>query len=107
MKDDNLEQKEKNESNCQNTTNKNMSSPKQEQRDIYFNLLSPEKTMNQKFFQSKDNYFGIKTSPMNNIGRSISPRPHSHILNYYALVIIHLRMILITIIQYQIIFLEK
>ena len=84
MKDDNLEQKEKNESNCQNTTNKNMSSPKQVQRDIYFNLLTPEKTINQKFFPYKENYFGIKTSPMNNIGRSISPGSHSPILNYYA-----------------------
>ena len=84
MKDDNLAQKEKNENSYQDASNKIMSSPKLEQRDIYFNLLSPEKTMNQKFFPTKENYFGIKTSPINNMGRSISPGTHSPILNYYA-----------------------
>ena len=56
MKDDNLAQKEKNENSYQDASNKIMSSPKLEQRDIYFNLLSPEKTMNQKFFPTKENY---------------------------------------------------
>ena len=62
------------------------SSPKQDQKDFYFNLMmSPEKTtMNQKFFPSKENYFGIKTSPINNIKRSFSPGSRSPILNYYA-----------------------
>ena len=87
MKDENLLQKEKNENGGQDTTNKIISSPKQEQKDSYFNLLlSPEKTMNQKFFPSKENYFGIKTSPKNNMERSFSPgaRAHSPILDYYA-----------------------
>ena len=83
MKDENLPQSEKNENCVQDTTNKIISSPKQEQKDSYFNLLSPEKTMNQKFFPSKENYFGFKSSPIN-LGRSTSPRAHSPILEYYA-----------------------
>ena len=44
-------------------------------------LLSPEKgTMNQKYFPSKENFFGTKASPI----LSISPKAHSPILNYYA-----------------------
>ena len=85
MKDENLIKKENNESNSQENINKTISSPKQEQKNSYTNLLlSPDKnSMNQKFFPSKENYFGIKTSPMN-IGRSYSPKTHSPILNYYA-----------------------
>ena len=84
MKDDNPNQKEKNENNNPENIN-NISSPKLEQKVPYFNLLySPEKnSMNQKFFPSKENYFGIKTSP-SNITRSYSPGAHSPILNYYA-----------------------
>lgn len=82
MKDDNLPQKEKNETNNQESTN-NISSPKIEQKDPFFKLLySPEKTsMNQKFFPSKENYFDFKSSPIN-VGRSTSPRAHSPILEY-------------------------
>ena len=83
MKDDNLAQKEKNENQMQDYINNIISSPKQSQNDSYTNkLLSPEQTMNQKFFPSKENYFGIKTSPKNT-GRPISP-VHSPILDYYA-----------------------
>ena len=84
MKDDNPVQKEKNENNNPENIN-NISSPKIEQKVPYFNLLySPDKnSMNQKFFPSKENYFGIKTSP-SNITRSYSPGAHSPILNYYA-----------------------
>ena len=83
MKDDNAAQKEKNENQIQDYINNITSSPKQSQNDSYTNkLLSPEQTMNQKFFPSKENYFGIKTSPKNT-GRPISP-VHSPILDYYA-----------------------
>ena len=83
MKDDNAAQKEKNENQMQDYINNITSSPKQSQNDSYTNkLLSPEQTMNQKFFPSKENYFGIKTSPKNT-GRPISP-VHSPILDYYA-----------------------
>ena len=83
MKDDNAAQKEKNENQMQDYINNITSSSKQSQNDSYTNkLLSPEQTMNQKFFPSKENYFGIKTSPKNT-GRPISP-VHSPILDYYA-----------------------
>ena len=83
MKDDNAAQKEKNENQIQDYINNITSSSKQSQNDSYTNkLLSPEQTMNQKFFPSKENYFGIKTSPKNT-GRPISP-VHSPILDYYA-----------------------
>ena len=83
MKDDNSFKIEKNENEQENNI---ASSPKQEQKYFYFNLaLSPEKAqMNQKFFPSKENYFGIKTSPIDDIKRSYSPGTHSPILNYYA-----------------------
>ena len=57
-------------------------SPKKSDKNFFDELLSsPEKrTMNQKFFPSKENFFGTKASPI----RSISPKAHSPILNYYA-----------------------
>ena len=57
-------------------------SPKKSEKNIFDEmLLSPEKRqMNQKFFPSKENFFGTKASPI----RSISPKAHSPILNYYA-----------------------
>ena len=83
MKDDNSSQKEKKENQMKDYINNITSSPKQSQNDTYTNkLLSPEHSMNQKFFPSKENYFGMKTSPKNT-GRPISPT-HSPILDYYA-----------------------
>ena len=84
MKDNNSSQKEKSDNLIQDYINNLIASPKQEKKDTYTNsLLSPEQTMNQKFFPSKENYFGIKTSPNNNLGRPVSP-VQSPILNYYA-----------------------
>ena len=83
MKDDNSTQKEYNEKLKQDNTNNNIDSPKKEKNESYINhLLSPDLAINQKFFPSKENYFGIKTSPKN-MDRTISPS-HSPILNYYA-----------------------
>ena len=46
--------------------------------------LSPEyKFMNQKFFPSKENFFGTKTLKKTNL-RSFSPPTHSPIMNYYS-----------------------
>ena len=86
MKEDNQAHKEKNENYYLDYINNLIASPKQKEKDSILNLISsPEKSsMNQKFFPSKENYFGIKTSPINNMGRSISPGSHSPILNYYA-----------------------
>ena len=84
MKDNNSSQREKSDNLIQDYINNLIASPKQEKKDTYTNaLLSPEQTMNQKFFPSKENYFGIKTSPNKNIGRPVSP-VQSPILNYYA-----------------------
>ena len=85
MKEDNQGKKDNNENHYFDYINNVIASPKQKEKDPFFNLaLSPENSMNQKFFPSKENYFGIKTSPINNIGRSISPNTHSPILEYYA-----------------------
>ena len=83
MKEENSNQKEKIENQIQEYMNYLISSPKQNKNDSYTNqLISPERnSMNQKFFPSKENYFGIKTSPKS--GKPISP-VHSPILNYYA-----------------------
>jgi len=52
--------------------------------DFNFTISSPDKTtMNQKFFPSKENFFGMKLSPLNSNQRSVSPKAHSPILNYY------------------------
>ena len=84
MKDNNSSQREKSDNLMQDYINNLIASPKQEKKDTYTNsLLSPEQTINQKFFPSKENYFGIKTSPNKNIGRPMSP-VQSPILNYYA-----------------------
>ena len=57
-------------------------SPKISQKNFFDEfLLSPAKgTTSQKFFTSKDNYFGEKASPL----CSISPKAHSPILNSYS-----------------------
>jgi len=84
MKDNNSSQREKSDNLMQEYINNLIASPKQEKKNSYTNsLLSPEQTMNQKFFPSKENYFGIKTSPNTNFGRPVSP-VQSPILNYYA-----------------------
>jgi len=67
MKEDNKAHKEKNDNYYLDYINNLISSPKQTEKEPILNLLSsPEKnSMNQKFFPSKENYFGIKTSPKN------------------------------------------
>ena len=65
---------------------KSIDSPKITKNNFFDDfLLSPDKKpMNQKFFPSKENYFGVKTSPYCT-QRCISPKSHhSPILNYYA-----------------------
>ena len=48
-------------------------------------LSSPEeKSMNQKYFPSKENFFGVKMSPEKNNLNSYSPHPNSPILNYFS-----------------------
>ena len=86
MKDIFLEKQplESSEKNNEGNENQNSTSPKISKTNNFNYLMSsPEKsTMNQKFFPSKENYFGTKLSPINNY-RPISPKAHSPILNYY------------------------
>ena len=76
-----LESSQKNDKDDENI---NSSSPKNSKNfDFNYLISSPEKNkMNQKFFPSKENYFGTKLSPINNY-RPLSPKAHSPILNYY------------------------
>ena len=63
----------------------NLDSPKISKNNTFnFTISSPDKdTINQKFFPSKENFFGTKFSPLNTNQRSFSPKAHSPILNYY------------------------
>ena len=63
----------------------NLESPKISKNNTFnFTISSPDKdTINQKFFPSKENFFGTKFSPLNTNQRSFSPKAHSPILNYY------------------------
>ena len=67
--------------------NQNLDSPLNIQNNAYDYLISSPKknTMNQKFFPSKENFFGTKLSPVNINIKSYSPGEHSPILNYYGL----------------------
>ena len=65
----------------QETTNKNTINT-QKKLDKKFSLSPEYKSMNQKYFPSKENFFGTKTSL-----RSYSPISHSPIMNYYSTLI--------------------
>ena len=72
------------DTNTKEEQNKNLTSSPPIQKDSSKkNNLSPEKNLNQKFFPSKENYFGMKASPPRGGGRPVSPGAHSPILNYY------------------------
>lgn len=62
---------------------KNKNSPKKSEKTDQDNSLSSP-SMNQKYFPSKENYFGIKMSPEKIHLRSSSPRTNSPILNYFS-----------------------
>ena len=55
----------------------------QKKLDKKFSLSPEYKSMNQKYFPSKENFFGTKTSEKTNI-RTYSPPTHSPIMNYYS-----------------------
>ena len=55
----------------------------QKKLDKKFSLSPEYKSMNQKYFPSKENFFGTKTSEKANI-RTYSPPTHSPIMNYYS-----------------------
>ena len=63
-----------------------VNSPKKlDKKNSKDSLTSPEeKSMNQKYFPSKENFFGVKMSPEKNKLNSYSPHPNSPILNYFS-----------------------
>ena len=69
--------------NQENLGNQNQNSSKKQQRKSADNFLLSD-SMNQKYFPSKENYFGIKMSPEKKNLRSYSPNSHSPILNYFS-----------------------
>ena len=66
--------------------NVNTKSPKKDDKiNNDKNLFSPDnKSMNQKYFPSKENYFGIKMSPEKLNFNSQSPHPNSPVFNYFS-----------------------
>ena len=63
-----------------------VNSPKKlDKKNSKDSLSSPEeKSMNQKYFPSKENFFGVKMSPEQKNLNSYSPHPNSPILNYFS-----------------------
>jgi hypothetical protein len=53
-------------------------------KDSSINLSPESNSINQKFFPSKENFFGVKTSPNKINEKIVSPRNHSPILNYFS-----------------------
>ena len=84
-KEEKLE-KNKNE-NQEISRSKTMNSPKKPDKksSIYFSLSPEYKFMDQKYFPTKEKFFGVKTSPEKINLRSYSPPSHSAILNYYSI----------------------
>ena len=83
MKEENLNPKNKKENQSNSEDNKNLtSSPIQ--KDSTVNLSPELNKMNKKNFPSKENFFGVKTSPNKKVDTSLSPSSHSPILNYFS-----------------------
>ena len=53
-------------------------------KDSSINLSPESNSFNQKFFPSKENFFGVKASPNKINGKIVGPRNHSPILNYFS-----------------------
>ena len=84
MKEENLNQKSQNESQSK-TGEKKISTPPEHIKEESPTNLSPDKNLfNQKYFPSKENFFGVKSSPTYPKERQLSPGSHSPILNYYS-----------------------
>ena len=72
---------QKNDENQESSQKNATNNPKK--FDKKFSLSPEYKFMNQKFFPSKENFFGTKTLEKTNL-RSFSPPTHSPIMNYYS-----------------------
>ena len=78
-------QMEKNENQPKIEENsQKISSPSTTQKESKVNLSPEGNLMNQKYFPSKENYFGVKTSPNFSKDKSVSPGSQSPILNYFS-----------------------
>ena len=85
MKDDIPPKKEQKDPNNKFEQTQNVTSSPKLQNDFFqVNNTSPERNLNQKFFPSKENYFGMKASPIHGMGKTSSSGVHSPILNYYS-----------------------
>ena len=85
MKDELPSKKDDKDSNNKKESSQNLtSSPTIPKNFLPLNDLSPDKNLNQKFFPSKENYFGVKASPTHGLGKTMSSGTHSPILNYYS-----------------------
>ena len=81
MKDEIPSKKDQKDLNNKSEQTKNLtSSPTIQKKSLQINDTSPNKNLNQKFFPSKENYFGVKASPTH----GMSSGAHSPILNYYS-----------------------
>ena len=84
MKEENINQKNQKE-NQSKANEKKISTPPEYIKEEPSINISPDKNLfNQKYFPSKENFFGVKSSPTNTIERQLSPGSHSPILNYYS-----------------------
>ena len=85
MKEETSSKKDQKDSNNKQEQAHNLtSSPSIQKNLLQNNNTSPEKNLNQKFFPSKENFFGVKTSPTYGMGKTMSSGTHSPILNYYS-----------------------
>ena len=89
MKDNPKNEKQldqKSNENKDNPKKNSVKSPKKlDKKNSKDSLSSPEeKSMNQKYFPSKEDFFGVKMSPEKKNLSSYSPHPNSPILNYFS-----------------------
>jgi hypothetical protein len=84
MKEENSSQKNQKENQSKTDDKKISTPPELIKKESSINLSPDNNLFNQKYFPSKENFFGVKSSPTNPIERQLSPGSHSPILNYYS-----------------------
>ena len=84
MKEESLNRKGKEEVQSKIDENKNSTSSEFIKEGSSINLSQDKSLFNQKYFPSKGNFFGVKSSPTHTMENQISPGSHSPLLNYYS-----------------------
>ena len=84
MKEENLNQKNQKESQSKKDEKKISTPPEHIKEEPSINLSPEQNLFNQKYFPSKENFFGVKSSPTYTKEKHLSPGSHSPILNYYS-----------------------